>query len=76
MRNNKMKVMHKYFLGIMMAAGLIYAAEDTAVKSSAASSSSVSVKSSGTAVYSGIAKVKKVPTPTKTNWSKIKDLFM
>jgi hypothetical protein len=53
---------------------MLYAADEAGVKSSG---TSVTAGKTSSAQQSGTAKVKKIiPSGPKTNWSKIKDLFM
>ena len=71
-----MRKMIKYFLGIMLTASVLYAADDT----KSASDQPATVKSQATTTAqqpaSGTAKAKIITPAPKTNWSKIKDLFM
>ena len=63
---------HKYFLCIALVAGLTYAADEAG----STSSSAPKVQKQTTQEKKSVAKSTRTIRPPKTNWSKIKDLFM
>ena len=68
--------MSKYFLGIVSAVFIIYAADNAKSVSEPSTAAKSQVTTTMQQATGGTAKVKiTIPAP-KTNWSKIKDLFM
>jgi hypothetical protein len=68
---------NKLFAGLILSAGILYAADGTAVVSSGSSTvdNQASITTQPTVKNSTAKARSNTPVP-KTNWSKIKDLFM
>jgi hypothetical protein len=68
--------MSKYFLAIVLAGSILYAADGEKGTSESSTASKSQATTTTQQAASGTAKAKIITPAPKTNWSKIKDLFM